>query len=184
VSGPSGAAPDPYVALADEAAHAEVLRVRAEERARREAASALATWIGTLRDLAETARTVTVQTAAGRSHRGVLAAVGIDHLALVAPSGVRILVRLDAVCLVRPAPDRPAPPASGDRDRSQDRALGEALEPLVGSQVTLGLAGGHDPVRGRLVALGEDVVTLRLDGPDRGGVYLPLAAVEEVVLTP
>lgn len=176
--------PDPYVELADDAAHEAAVRARAEERALRETAAELATWVGTLRDLAEARRTVTVHLAAGRTHRGRIVAVGVDHIGLETERGALALLRLTAIRLVRTEPERPAPPATGDRARAQDRTLLEALDRLVdrGARVALVLDGDREPLVGRLLALGEDVLTLRLDGAGGNAVYAPIGAVAEVLL--
>jgi hypothetical protein len=184
VSGWTPPARDPYVDLADDASHDAAVRARAEERDRRDRASELATWVGTLRDLAERRAVVSVRARSGRLHRGGLVGVGLDHVVLELPVGSLLLLALEAVRTVRPEPGEPAPPAMGDRDSAQDRTLAEALARLVEERraVALMIRDVAEPLHGRIVGFGEDVVTLRLIGADRGTVYLPLAAVDEVVL--
>jgi hypothetical protein len=176
--------PDPFVELADEAVHEAALRARAEERTRHLTATELATWIGTLRDLAEARRTITVHTAGGRAHRGRIVAVGVDHVALEAAHRVTVLLRRTTIRVVRPDPEQPAPAATGDRDQAQDRTLVEALERLVdrGGRVVLMLEGAAQPLTGRLVAVGEDVLTLRVDGAGGSTAYAPIDAVVEVLV--
>jgi len=176
--------PDPYVDLADTAAHEAAVRARVEERARRDAAADVATWIGTLRDLAERAVSVSVLTSSGRSHRGSLAAVGIDHVALQLISGAIVLIALDTVRTVRPEPGQPAPVAMGDRERSQDRTLSEALQYIVDEQreIVLLLREVVDPMPGAVIGLGDDVLTLRVRGGDRGTLYVPLSAICELLI--
>jgi hypothetical protein len=96
------------------------------------------------------------------------------------------LIALEATRTVRPEPGQPAPPAMGDRDTAQDRTLAEALARSVEERrpVVLVLRDVEDPLQGEVIGLGEDVVTLRLGGVDRGTVYLPLDAVDELVLEP
>jgi hypothetical protein len=176
---------DPFVSLTDEAAQQRAVRARAEERSRREVAAAVATWVGTLRDLAEAGRTVTVLTGSGRAHRGVLMAVGIDHVALaVEPDGTALL-RFDALRAVRPEALPASPPAMGDRSWSQDRDLSTWFERLHELQARVGLVldGAPEALHGRMLAFGEDVLTLRLDGRDRGLVYVRVAAVSEVLVS-
>jgi hypothetical protein len=175
---------DPFVALTDEATQQRAIQARAEARSRREVAAAVATWIGTLRDLAESGRVVTVLTGSGRAHRGTLVAVGVDHVAIAGDPDGTALVRLDMVRAVRPEAVPDVPPAMGDRSWSQDRDLHAWLERLLelGWRVGLVLDGAADALHGQLVTLGEDVVTLRLDGRDRGLVYVGVAAVAEVLL--
>lgn len=174
---------DPFVSLSDEAAQQRAVRARAEGRSRREVAAAVATWVGTLRDLAEAGRVVTILTGSGRAHRGRLAAVGLDHVAVeVQPVGTALL-RLDTVRAVRPEPVPDLPPAMGDRSWSQQWELPVWFERLLELEVRVSLVldGVPEAQPGRLVALGEDVLTLRLDGRDRGLVYLSIDAVSEVL---
>jgi hypothetical protein len=186
VSGWVPPAHDPFVDLADEAAHEAAVRARAEQRDREERAAELATWIGTLRDLAERRLAVSVRARSGRVHRGALVGLGVDHLVLRLQAGSVALIALAATRTVRPEPGLPAPPAMGDRDTAQDRTLAEALARSVEERraVVLVLREVEDPLQGEVVGLGEDVVTLRIGGVDRGTVYLPLDAVDEVVLEP
>jgi hypothetical protein len=175
---------DPYLDLADDAAHAAAVRARSEQRRREERAAEVATWVGTLRDLAERRAAVVVRGRAGRVHRGALVAVGLDHVALRLAAGSLVLLALDAVRAVRPEPGQPAPPAMGDRDAAQDRTLPEVLHRLVEERrtVVVVLRDVPDPLRGEVVGFGEDVVTLTLRDASPATVYLPLAAVDEVVL--
>jgi hypothetical protein len=175
---------DPYVELADEATHEAAIRARAEQREREERAAEVATWIGTLRDLAERQVAVSLRARSGRVHRGVLVGVGTDHVALRLHAGSLVLVSLTATRTVRPEPGEPAPAAMGDRDRAQDRTLVEALARLVEERrhVVLAVRDVEDPLQGEVLGLGEDVLTLRLRGGDRGTVYLPLAALDEVAV--
>lgn len=174
---------DPYLELGDAARHAEAVASRSERRSRLERASETATWRGTLRDLAERRLPVTVRIDGGASRRGSLVAIGADHLALRAGTGQLVLLRLDAVQLVRPEPGLSAPVATGDRERVQGQRLATVLAALVEdrTRIQLGCVGLDEPVVGELVGLGEDVLTVEVDAADRGTVYLPLAVVSEVV---
>jgi hypothetical protein len=175
---------DPFVVLTDEAIQQQAIRARAEARSRREVAAAVATWIGTLRDLAEAGRVVTVLTGSGRAHRGTLVAVGLDHVAIAMDADGTALLRLDTLRAVRPEAVTDVPPAMGDRLWSQQRRLHTWLEWLLEREQRIGLVldGGGEALYGQLVAVGEDVVTLRLDGRDRGSVYVSLAVVAEVLV--
>jgi hypothetical protein len=175
---------DPFVELADEAAHEAAVRARAELRGREERAAEVATWVGTLRDLAERRLTVSLRARSGRVHRGALVAIGKDHVALRLLAGSMALISLDATRTVRPEPGRPAPPAMGDRENAQDRTLIEAFARAVEDRepVVVVVRDVEDPLQGEVIGLGEDVVTLRLEGTDRGTVYLPLTVVDEVML--
>jgi hypothetical protein len=175
---------DPFVELSDEAVQQRAVRARTEARSRRDVAAAVATWTGTLRDLAESGRAVTVLAGSGRTHRGTIAAVGVDHVAIALEPDGTALLRLDALRAVRPEAGADTPPAMGDRPWAQDQHLWSWLERLSERDVRVGLVldGTAEPVYGRLQAVGEDVLTLRLDGRDRGLVYVPDAAVSEVLL--
>lgn len=174
---------DPYVELADDAAVHEAIAARTERRDRLQRATEIATWTGTLRDLAERAVPVVVRTSGDRLHRGTLAAVGIDHLAVRLVNDTVVLVALDTVRSVRPEPGRLAPIATGDRARSQDRTLVDALGRLVDDRrdIVIALRDVADLQVGQIVGLGEDVVTMRFE---HGTAYLPLAAIREVIVGP
>jgi hypothetical protein len=176
--------PDPYVGLTDHATLRGAVAERGRERDRRDRAAEVATWDGTLRDLAERGAHLVVRTAGDRMHRGILLAVGIDHVAVRLANGATVMIAADTVRSVRPEPGSVAPVAMGDRERSQDRTLVEALAVVIEDRpdVVLGLRDTVDPVAGTVVGLGDDVVTVRLSGADRATVYLPLAAVREVVV--
>lgn len=175
---------DPFVELGDAARQEAEAAARAERRSRLERASEVATWRGTLRDLAERQLPVSLRLAGTRTRRGRLVALGADHLGLRTPAGQLVLVRLDAVRAVRPDPGLAAPVATGDRDRIDGRRIVEVLAAIVEDRqrVVLGCDGWEEPLVGVLAALGEDVLTMQLDGVQRDVVYLPLAAVVEVVL--
>lgn len=175
---------DPYLELADDAAHERAVRARAESRARQERAGDVATWVGTLRDLAERAATVLVGSASGRTYRGVLGAVAADHVVVRPSGGGQVVIRRDAIRLVRPDPGIAAPAATGDRPADHDGSLVRVLEARLEDRepVTVVVAGRDERVEGEVIGLGEDVVTLRLTGEPRTTVYVPVAAILELVL--
>lgn len=177
--------PDPYLALADEAALRAAVASRLEERDRRDRAAELATWIGTLRDLAERGVRVSIACTSGRTHRGVLVAVALDHVGVELDSGSVVLLALDTLRAVRPEPGQPAPAAMGDRDeRPADRTLAEVLTDLAerDGEVAIVLRDVTEPLQGEVLGLGEDVLTLRTSGSGRDTVYVPLAAVSELLV--
>ncbi len=177
--------PDPYLGLLDLATHRDAVRSRSTARAHHAVAAQLATWTGSLHDLAESRRSATVRTISGGVRRGTLTAVGLDHLVLSSPDGALVLIALGEITLVRPDPSTyPPTVATGDRGRSQDRTLLEALEVLMETRdVVIAVRGSAEPLRGRVTGIGEDVVTLRLAGSDHAVVYLPAGAIAEVLLT-
>ncbi|MFA9432657.1 hypothetical protein [Egicoccus sp. AB-alg2] len=177
-------ASDPYLQLTDRAAHEAAVRSRAERRRRQALAAGTATWLGTLRDLAERRAIVVLQVRGGRPLRGLLVALSSDHLVLVTASGGRVHLRLSAVRTARPEPGRGAPPASGDREAPSTATIEDVLDALAeeGGSAALLLGDVVDPVRGRIEAIGEDVVSLRLEGPDPALVYAPVGAVDGVMV--
>jgi hypothetical protein len=176
--------PDPFVELGDDERLRAAISARQEGRDRRDRAAEVATWVGTLRDLAERRIGVVVRLAADRVHRGSLAAVGRDHVALRLASGSMVLLMLDTIRSVRPEPGRAAPVAMGDRGNSQDRTLVEALERLAeqGTELVLALRDTADPVNVRIVGLGEDVLTVRTAGGDASTIYVPITALREILI--
>lgn len=178
--------PDRYLELGDHARLAEEITARSERRSRLLRASEVATWTGTLEDLAERRSPVVVRLAGGRTYRGTLVALGRDHVALRTPGGQVALVSTSVIRSVRPEPDAAAAPATGDRERSEGRTLGEVLERCTeeSTRIALGLDGLDDLLAGEVIALGEDVVTFRVDARDHGVLYLPLHGVREIVVDP
>jgi hypothetical protein len=184
VTGWTPPARDPFVDLTDDAAHEAAVRARTEQRDREQRAAEVATWIGTLRDLAERRAVVSLRARSGRAHRGALVGVGLDHVVVRLQAGSLAMIALEATRTVRPEPGQPAPPAMGDRDSAQARTMVESLARLVEERrtVVVVLRDIDEPLQGEVIGLGEDVVTLRLAGADRGTVYLPIAALDEIVL--
>jgi hypothetical protein len=86
---------------------------------------------------------------------------------------------------VVPEPGAPAPVATGDRDHAQDRTLIEALHRRLEDhrEVVILLRDTAEPVRGAVLGMGEDVLTVRVDGGERATLYLPTAAIVAVILT-
>ncbi|MCC5947228.1 MAG: hypothetical protein JJT89_02125 [Nitriliruptoraceae bacterium] len=176
--------PDPIVALTDDERLQSAITARSAARERRDRAAEVATWIGSLRDLAERSAAVVVRVAGDRVHRGALVAVGIDHLAVRLESGAVVLVAEDTVRSVRPEVGSGISVALGDRERAQDRTLVEALQLLYedARTLTLVLRDVADPLPGRLVALGEDVVSVRPAEARSDVVFVPIAAIAEAVI--
>lgn len=174
---------DEFVALTDAVGHAEAVEARARRHERLAAAAEVASWLGTLRDLAEQGARVAVTTRGRRVVAGWLVGLSTDRLVLATATGETCHVRVAAVRMVRPEPGPPAPVATGDRAAPAEVTVEDVLDAAAeaGDDVVLHVRDVADPVRGALVGLGEDVATLRLDGPRRQTVYLPLAAIDAVV---
>ncbi|MEX0835534.1 MAG: DUF2642 domain-containing protein [Nitriliruptor sp.] len=173
---------DPFVRLTDEGRLADAIRERSEERDLRQQQSEFATFTGTMRDLAEAGRSVTVRSGSGRSYQGTLLAVAVDHLVLTAGTDRRIHIAVDQITSVQLDPTSTSVVAAGEREAAQDRTLGEVLADAVEERpvVVLVTRGDGEAHRGQLLAVGEDVVTLRAEGA--GARYLPSSALSEVVI--
>lgn len=170
---------DPFAELADRARAEAAGRARRRERALAQQAAERATLAGTLVDLAEAGTPVAVRTTSGRTHRGVVVAVGRDYCSLAVPGGT-VHVALGALAVIRPEQVTPAP-ASGDRPPPLDLTLAEALARLVGERPRVVLvAAGGEPLGGELVAVGAEVATVVVGGGRSGACYVSLARLEEV----
>lgn len=162
-------------ALVDEAARQRTrqrwLRVQAEEEA---------STIGALVDLAERGRPVVLDVGEHRV-RGTIVGVGADFLALRSERDQDMLVRTDAVEVVRAEPGGRA--VIGDRTVLVEVALDAVVGPLAADrpEVLIRTRSGQ-VVRGELRSAGADVVRLRTDGDPPAPVWIPLAAVAVLIL--
>jgi hypothetical protein len=165
-----------WLDLLDDARAAEHRRARTSERLLRTAAEESATFAGSLLDLAEQGRSVRITTASRRRHVGPIRMVGLDFL-VVADAWVA-LATVASVGVVEGGGA-----ATGDRPGT-DLLLVEALARVAPERPQLAVVtSGGEVVAGRLLAVGADVLTLRLEG-EGGTAYVPAAAVLEVLFTP
>ena len=169
---------DPLLELLDEARADEAGRRRGRERVLRSQAEEDASLAGTILDLAERGTPVTVRTSEGRSHTGWIPAVGADFLVL-RTEAADVFVVLAAVASLRPAA---GPPATGDRPTPSDTLLLDVLATAAPSRPRVALVVAGDQISGELRAVGTDVVTIQLDGPERAPAYVSSAAVSEALL--
>lgn len=173
---------DPLVGLTDAARVSDAIAERADQRDLTARASELATLVGTLRDLAERGAGIGVTTTSGRTYRGSALAAAADHVVLATRVGQRVFVHLDRVAVVRPEPDGRVPLAQGDRDHAQDLLLLERCARWVPDRPTVAIAVvGGDLLRGRLLAVADDLVSMALDG-SRSPAYVAAHAIEVVAL--
>ena len=145
-------------------------------------------FLGTLVELAESRSPIVLITRGGSHHRGAIVAVGTDVVAL-APDleGKRILLAIDAIEAIR-GPGISTGRAVDDVSDGVDLA---ALLDQFGedsSRVAL-LTSGANRLMGRILGVGVDQLTLRLDGLDgqdgeADAVTVSLAAIDEVVIEP
>lgn len=148
--------------LFDDAALEAAVRARRVAREGRDRARELATWVGALRDLVEREAAVQVATDSDVAVAGRLVGLAADHLLLRVPGGGLTVVARAATTAVRETdPAAGTAPAAGDRPAPTDRALLHVLDRWREDDavVALVLRGGASE-RGRLVAVGEDVVSL------------------------
>ena len=176
-------AEDPLVGLTDDARVAEAIAERSQQRDLTLRASELATLAGTLRDLAERGAGVGVTTVSGRHYQGSARAVATDHVVLATPAGQQVFVRLSAIATVRPDQAARAPLAQGDREAAQDLLLVERCATWVADRPSMALSvrGHADLVRGRLLAVAEDLLSMSLDG-SRSPTYVAAGAVDVIAL--
>lgn len=154
----------------------EAAGARSRERWLREQAAGSATFTGTLVDLAEQRADVAIVVGA-RTVTGRLVGVGRDGCVVAEASGAATVVPIARISALRLAGRRPAlRAAAGERSPAGLWTVTDALEALAADRapVRLGLRGG-ETLRGVVVAVGRDVVTLALDGMR---ALVPLGAVE------
>lgn len=178
----SASASDPLVELGDDASLRSAIRDRQERRDIAHVQADLATMVGTLRDLAERAIGVTIMTDMDRRFQGVLIAVALDHVVLTTAAAQHVHIPLDAVHHVRTEPGLSRGVARSDRAAAQDLLLQERLARWQHSPPHVGVyvVGRPDPIRGRLVAVGEDVLTVHGDH-DHQPTWIRLASVRCVI---
>jgi len=158
----------------------EAAQQRIRERWLRQQAAEEATMAGILVDLAERDRPVLLRTVAGRTHRGLLAAVAVDFCAIRTAQDVDVLITFDGVSSLHTQPGDA--PTTGARALTLDLMLHEALAELAldRPRVLVLCRGDQEGIAGELRSVGRDVLTLRLDGRPAPLAYVPLTSVVEV----
>jgi hypothetical protein len=170
---------DELLRLLDDARADERGASRGRERVLRQAAEEGARLAGTLVDLAERSSGVTVRTESSRAHHGVVRLVATDFCVVGTEAG-DVWLALATVTTIRPHPGERHAPATGDRT-AIDLLLVEALARVTSERPRLALVtAGGETLAGELRAVGEDVLTLRLDGDPGGVCYVSVSAVREV----
>lgn len=171
-------------ALLDAERHADAVRERAGARWQAQVAEEAGGLAGTLLDLAERGTVVALRTTSGRVHQGAVTALGADFAALRTTAGATVWVRMDAIAVVRPEPGFRHPAADGERPAPDDLLLAEALALRLDDRprVVAFVAGSGEPVAGELRAVGDGVLTLRLDGTPPTPCYVRLSSVSELSL--
>lgn len=172
---------DPDRLVADERV-AEAVEARRRQHATRRRGEDDARLSGVLAGLVEHGGHVTVRTRAGGHWQGPVLAVGRDHCVVAAVDGEAVL-RLSGIVSVTPPVDAVSGSAQDTRRFDDGEGFVARLRPAADerAEVVLRLDGPDEVVRGHLLAVGEDLVTVRLEG-DRGVRYLALAAVTDALL--
>ncbi len=162
-------------ALVDEAA-----RTRARQRWLRLQAEEGSSLLGALVDLAEHGRPVVLDVGDHRI-RGQVVGIGTDFLALRSERDQDVLVRTAAIEVVRAEP--------GQRDVVGDRAalvevgLAAVVGPLAAERPDISVrTRSGTVVRGQLRLAGTDVLRLRVDGDPPTSSWVPLDAIDVLVL--
>jgi hypothetical protein len=166
--------------LLDEHALDVAVRARRAAREGRDRARELATWIGALRDLAEERASVQVRTVTESTVTGALLGVAADHVVLRVAGGGLTVVAGAAITGVRVQDRAGAVPASGDRPAPSGRHLLEVLDRWrEDAAPVLLVTRGGDSERGRLVTVGEDLVSLATAA---GPLHVPEDAIVAVTV--
>jgi hypothetical protein len=158
----------------------EAARLRARERWLRHQAEEEGSLAGVLADVAERGAAVALHVRGGRRHRGEIAALGSDFVALRSV-GADLIVALHAVTSVRTLPGEAT--TIGDRSTGTSHRLVDVLAGLAVERaaVVLVLADG-DAVAGVAVSVGQDVVGVRVVGGAAVTAYVPVGAIVEVLV--
>jgi hypothetical protein len=158
----------------------EAARARARRGWLREQAAASTTFVAVLADLADRGRPVLVHSTTGVRHRGRIAALGADFVALSTDHGALVLLSHDAITAVRSEPGDP--PMRSMRAPELGLSLAQVLAELGEDRPRVAVStDGTTQLAGELISVGVDVMTVRLDGDARATVYVPLSAVREVM---
>lgn len=185
MSTPQGPTDADLTALLDAERGAQAARERSQERWLRQAALEEARLTGVLLDAAEQRLSVSVTTASGRRHFGVITMVGQDCCSMLTTGGTRTHVRTAAITTVQHDRLLRPVPAATDRPAPVQTRLTDLLADLVAERPVVAFvsAGRPDAVVGRLLAVGVDVATVEID--DRRAVaYVALESVTEASFLP
>jgi hypothetical protein len=158
----------------------EAARLRAQERWLRHQAEEEGSLAGVLADVAERGAAVAMHVRGGRRHRGEVAALGSDFVALRS-AGADVIVALAAMTSVRTLPGEAS--TIGDRSIATSHRLVDVLAGLAAERAAvLVLADGDEAVAGVLRSVGQDVVGVRVAGGAAVTAYIPVGAIVEVVV--
>lgn len=175
---------DPHQELTDAARHALAVLSRVGERELLDVAADTATFTGTLHDLADRGVDVAVHLASGRRVHGAVRRIGRDVVVIGRADRVQVAVAARTIRSVGVASGDAASfsPARGERTDIVDVTLhgivAEAFE--FGIDLVLVAEASAEPIPGRVVGVGEDVITVEMHGPSPVVVHLPAWTIVEV----
>lgn len=163
---------------------------RSRFRALTDAAAGSATLVGILVDLAERRAEVAVTCsgaapasspgpATGETRAtGTVIGVGRDFIVMEQNNGRPVIIRTASLTSVWPTAPLPGPAApGGDRPAPLALSLEAVLSELAAEIAPVAVGTGSSRLDGELLAVGEDVMTLRCGGSARRVVHLPMAGV-------
>jgi len=172
---------DPALQWLADASSSETTRRRSLEHSLLRQIRETATLAGSLAELAERARVVTVCTTWGSSLSGLITRLGENYIELTSESALSLL-RINSLAFLPVATDD----FLSDRDHhvSHDRSFTERVRTLAVERPSVCVTGhlGTVKVNGILEHVGADVMTITIDGPKRSSALVPIARVALVHL--
>lgn len=170
-------------ALLDQERGLTAARARGAQRWLRQQGLEEAQLTGVALGAAEQHESVTIRTTAGRSHTGMVTAVGADFLAVQSTGGALVYIAMRAVALLQSDRALAAVPAGDARDAPLTMTLQNALADLAGErpEVAIVSEGNPQPVPGQLLAVGVDVLSVAVAG-QRTIAYVSMESLTEVSL--
>ena len=157
---------------------------RSQTRARADQSLATSTWTGLLVDLAESGSEVALWSGPGLTRKGRLVGVARDFVVLEPAGRGPVLIRTTALQSVTPAEpgaqraqsaQTARSPRAGERRHPSELTLAAALDALAGERAPASVQTSSQAFHGAIIGCGEDVLTMKSDGPGRH-VYVALNA--------
>lgn len=142
--------------------------------------------VGTvLAGLAEQGGAVRVSTRHGHVLDGRVTALGRDHVVVTDRRQGRVFVPFASVAAVRdrpPADDAPRPAAGGVTPAVS--SLVGVLADLAAEQARVRVVLASDAIRGRLAAVGSEVLVVEVTTLARERVHVAVSAIDHLIVTP
>jgi len=158
----------------------DAARARARRHSLEQQAAADATLLGTLVGLAEQGRPIAAISCSGFQLTGPVVAVGADFTIVRADRLGDVFVPIERLAVVRPSSGDAAP--AHVRLSTLSVTLKAALMDLAAERPQVMISTpGHD-VRGAMVSVGSDLVTVATDMALRDRVHIRFAAIDHVAV--